>query len=315
MKPKLVPKIWGGRRLGEQFGKEIGEGSWGEAWEVADLVEGESVVATGQHAGKTLGEVRREFGSALVGSGSPSARFPLLVKILDAAKDLSVQVHPGDQDLHKFDGAQSKDESWLILASEDGAILHGCVPGTDRESWETAVRQRNPVPLLRRVEVVPGDLFRVRPGTVHAILEGTALLEIQQPSDTTFRVYDYERPGLDGKPRELHVEQALEVSVTDEIELRPEPSRFEAAGLQVEVLVDVPAYRIERLYLDGLAEWSVDPSTPQVIFVRKGKARIDDQNLRAFQTVVVPAAHRRVEIEGQGELIIAGLGGKRLVDA
>ncbi len=315
MRPKLVAKVWGGRRLGDVFGKPIGEGSWGESWEVADLVEGESIVASGPHASKSLGEVRAEFGASLVGTRSPTSRFPLLVKVLDAARDLSVQVHPGEDDLERFEGAQSKDESWLILESDSGAILHGCRAGVSSADWEEAVRRRDPVPLLRRVRVQRDDVFRVSPGCVHAILGGTALLEIQQPSDTTFRVFDYERPGLDGKPRELHVDEALEVSVVEEVELRPAPSRFRAGDTEVSVLVDVDAYRIERLEIEDALSWSIDPGSPQVIFVTRGEVVLGDVQLDTYETAIIPAAEGQVQAVGRADLVVAGLGGRRLVDA
>jgi mannose-6-phosphate isomerase len=325
MQPHLVSKVWGGRRLEKLFGKPLpGEETYGEAWEVADLEEGQSVVANGPLEGHTLRQVVERWGHELIGERAPGDRFPLLVKLLDARADLSVQVHPGpeDVDLH-FPEASSKDECWLILdADAEGSILHGFAEGVDRASFERAVAEDRAVEALRRVRVEAGDIVRVAPGTVHAICGGVSLLEIQEPSDTTFRVYDYDRPGLDGKPRELHLSEAMQVARFGDIG----PATLAATQYSDifpghhECLVDADSYRIERLRGVSEAVWRVTPDAPQVLFVERGEWSIRSEStevrLSPYTTVVLPASLGRVEVESDrpgGRLVVAGLGGQALV--
>lgn len=323
-RPHLVSKVWGGRKLHELFGKDLpADEPYGESWEVADLDEGHSSVDGGMYDGESLSALVDRFGARLVGTASSDGRFPLLVKLLDAARDLSVQVHPGPDDLAARPGApskgQSKDECWLILDADPGAgILHGLRQSTDGATFRAAVKEGRVVDMLTRVEVSAGDVFRVPPGTIHAICAGVALLEIQQPSDTTYRVYDYGRPGLDGKPRELHIEDALAVA-------RLEPSLPEYRGLdrspgamieRAQCIANVDAYRIESLRSSGSdANWAVSPHTAQVVHLLSGRARLNDVELRAGETAVVPAEVGRVWLTdaGECELVAAGLGGGPLL--
>lgn len=320
-RPHLVEKVWGGRKLKKLFGKDLpDEGTWGEAWEVADLPEGQSIAVLpgGEEVG--LGELVDRHGADLVGTAAPGGRFPLLVKLLDAAADLSVQVHPGLDDLETRPGAHSKDECWLILdADPDGSILHGFHADVTAEEFARAIDDERATELLERVNVAAGDIFRVPPGTIHAICAGVALLEIQQPSDTTYRVYDYGRPGLDGNPRPLHLEDALDVADLG-------PSLPEDRGLDrstglilagATVLANVDAYRIESLQPDDSVDWAVSEHTAQVVHVLRGACYLDDVLLEAGDTAVVPAAIGRVFLTRPDncEIVVAGLGGPPLLAA
>lgn len=317
--PVLVPKVWGGRKLAVVFGKDLPDDQpYGEAWEVADLPEGQSTVAGGEFDGATLGEMVDRFGHDLVGTAAPNGRFPLLVKLLDAARDLSVQVHPGPDQLTARPQAHSKDESWLILHTDpDASILHGLGFEVTVDEFRDAVDRGELMRLLHRVPVVPGDVFRVPPGTIHAICAGVALLEIQQPSDTTYRVYDYDRPGLDGKPRELHLEQALDVAHLGQT-LPEDRGLGQSVGLLaagVTVLANVDAYRIERFAPDAAIDWGVSPHTAQVVHVLRGTCCLDDVLLGPSETAVVPAGIGRVFLTQPDacELVVAGLGGPALI--
>jgi mannose-6-phosphate isomerase len=324
MRPFLRSKIWGGRKLETEFGKELPDDEpYGEAWEVADLPEGQSVVANGPLEGEPLRKAVERWGEDLIGTNAPREAFPLLVKILDAQKDLSVQVHPGEHDLDDLPaGAESKDECWLILDSDDGTILHGFDEDVDPEEFRRAVEEDRAADMLRRVAVHPGDVIRVVPNTIHAICEGVALLEIQQPSDTTYRVYDYNRPGLDGEPRELHLDRAMQVgnfSAHDDAKLVGRATNSQVGD--IEVLVDVDAYRIERFRPGHAVEWRVAETSPQVLFVREGSVRLGCREnaveLGAAETAVLPAGIGHVELtpgdDPQTEVIVTGLGGHPLL--
>lgn len=318
MAPHFVEKVWGGRKLADLFGKEISpKRLFGESWEVADLPEGQSRVASGPLQGLTLGELSKVWGRRLTGRGAADGeRFPLLIKLLDAREDLSVQVHPGPEDLAALPGAHSKDEAWLILDVDDGAcIIHGLnQDGVSAEEFRRALEAGEISELLERVPVAAGDVIRVKPGTIHAICKGVALLEVQEPSDTTYRVYDYDRPGLDGKPRALHLDEAMQVSWLGRSEQVVLAAKELAAGL--ELLVNAPNYRIERLRVGGGAEvsWQVDTHSPQVLQVLSGAVELEDGlggaiELKAFETAVVPAAFAKVSLSASEEavLIVSGL--------
>jgi mannose-6-phosphate isomerase len=325
-RPYLREKVWGGRRLVDFFSKGTEDDiPLGEAWEVSALQEGQSVVDTGPAAGSSLSEVTELWGGDLVGSRASGDGFPLLVKILDAADDLSVQVHPSQQDIEQhFPDADSKDECWVILASDEGgSILHGVQDGVDAEAFRQAVEEGRAEEVCRRVDVEPGQVVRVVPGTIHAICEGVVLLEIQQPSDTTYRVYDYDRPGLDGEPRELHLDEAMTVANFGEqppTEVAGQP--LDHPDADVDLLIDVPSYRIERLRASNPATWTVDPGSLQVVSVLEGAGVLSwgdgEIDLQPGTTAIIPAVTDRVTLTPRGEsvdAVVSGVGGARLVGA
>lgn len=210
LKPLFHNKIWGGRRLAEEYGYDIPEGAVGECWAISAHPNGDCEVASGAFEGNTLSELwtthRELFGNA------GGDRFPLLIKILDAKDDLSVQVHPDDEYAAEHEnGSLGKSECWYILdAKENGDIVVG-QNASSKEEFAAMVEQGKWSELLNYVPIKAGDFFRIDPGTVHAIRTGTLILETQQSSDITYRVYDYDRLGDDGKPRDLHLAQSLEV--------------------------------------------------------------------------------------------------------
>lgn len=209
--PLTKERVWGGRRLAE-VGKALPtRGPVGESWELVDLHDDQSVVAAGPATGIGLHELMNAWGPGLMGSaGLDGGRFPLLVKYLDANETLSVQVHP-DAEVAERLGGRPKSEAWYILGVEPGGVIYrGLKPGIGREEFATALAVGGVEQLLAVEQVKPGDLVPVPPGTVHAIGAGVMLAEVQQPSDTTYRVYDWGRNGLDGVPRILHIHQALE---------------------------------------------------------------------------------------------------------
>jgi mannose-6-phosphate isomerase len=302
MRPHYVDKLWGGARIATLPAKRARghaptSHTTGESWEVSDLPEGQSVVDDGDFAaafaGRTLGDLVTEFSASLVGHGR--TRFPLLVKIIDAREDLSVQVHPGAAYASAHPGTFSKDEAWLVLDAEPGArALHGFVEGVDERSFRAAIVENRADALLRSVPVVPGDVLHIGPGTVHAVGRGLMLLEVQEPSDTTFRVWDYGRL-QDGKPRALHVEQALAVA------------RFGAQPPAVHAHHDVNEHTLNRLLihtptyemrlLRALPQQPLrfvqDGRSPIVLFTLAGGGRLV-QNGRALDlvqggSVILPA--------------------------
>lgn len=213
--PEFKERVWGGRAL-EQFGFELPPGRpIGEGWMIGDHPNGTTRVLNGELIGLGLDQVREEHGKEWFGAkgfSEKNGRFPLLLKLLDCQDDLSIQVHPNDEYDRLPAGELGKTEMWYILAAKpDAKIIYGLEPGVTRESMHAAIREGRIMDCLQELPVAAGDSFYIPAGTVHALCSGVLVAEIQQNSDTTYRLYDYDRPGLDGKPRELHIEDSLNV--------------------------------------------------------------------------------------------------------
>ncbi len=211
LKPCLRSYLWGGTRLREEYHK-TGAGIIAESWELSVRSDGPTLIGSGAHCGESLADILCADPVGMAGTRCGVAPFPLLIKLIDAQKDLSVQVHPSDASACREKGEQGKTEMWYVVDCEPESTLF---LGFSRAVTPDELRQRAQdgtiCEVLNRVAVHPGDVFFVRPGTVHAIGAGILVAEIQQNSDTTFRVYDYNRLGADGKPRQLHLERAIEV--------------------------------------------------------------------------------------------------------
>jgi len=315
--PLLKPKVWGGRRL-ERFGKALPAGEMiGESWELADLPltidEGRSVIANGPLAGLTLREALQREGRAIMGSASlaPDGGFPLLIKFLDANEHLSVQVHPDAAYVARHPETHLKSEAWIVMEAEPGAVIYkGIKPGVTRKAFTRHVEDGSVADDLIAIPARRGDCHYLPSGTVHALGAGLLVAEIQTPSDTTFRVFDWGRTG-----RTLHVEQALQCIHFDaHTGQRASPAKpMQMNGLSCTVLVTTEFFSIERL--EAIAKTSLDivPSNqPMVWMVLQGSADIhspfapDDERhvpLRAGSTVLVPAALREATIEFAPETV------------
>jgi len=209
--PIYQERVWGGRRLQTLLGRELPAGPpIGESWEIVDRPEAQSRVKRGRFGGSTLRELIEHHPAEIMGPGwKPSAPFPLLVKWLDCSERLSLQVHP-PADVAASLGGEPKTENWYVAHSAPGASLFvGLKPGVTRSAFSKAVANGTAEESVNKVSVASGDSVLVRSGQVHAIGAGNLILEIQQNSDTTYRLYDWGRVGLDGKPRKLHLEESL----------------------------------------------------------------------------------------------------------
>ena len=232
---QFVEKIWGGRSLERRLGIELPAGApIGETWEVVDREAESSVVAGGPLEGRTLRELMTDSPREILGK-APAARdgrFPLLVKYIDAADDLSVQVHPDDEFAARLaGGAEGKTEAWYILdVAAGGALYAGLKPDVTAEDFADIADGPGVVEALLRWDVEPGDCMLVPGGTVHAIGKGVTILEVQQNSDTTYRLWDWGRVGLDGEPRETHVELALSCVAFGQPERPPMRPAYEDVG-------------------------------------------------------------------------------------
>ncbi|MEZ4636436.1 MAG: type I phosphomannose isomerase catalytic subunit [Caldilineaceae bacterium] len=244
---------WGGRNLETVLGRAIPSGIVAESWEISAHPNGQTKVINGPLTGSTLAEIQQSLGIDLVGERNRRAldlgKFPLLIKLLDANEWLSVQVHPDDAYALAHVDEFGKTEMWVVLYAEPGAeLIYGLKPGIDRASFAESIAQGRSQDALNRVHVQAGDVVFVPAGTVHALGPGIIVAEIQQNSDTTYRIYDWDRLGNDGKPRPLHVEEALKVIDWQQVEpslIKPQPT---SSG-EAEILAECEYFRTERLNL------------------------------------------------------------------
>lgn len=292
--PRCFAKVWGGRRL-ERLGVDLPPGApVGEVWLVVDRAEEQSTVAGGPCAGRTLEELMRAHGDELLGRSrrASSGRFPLLVKYIDASEPLSVQVHPGPHTPPEL--GESKTEAWYMLEAEPGAHLWtGLAAGVDVERFAQHAGSGGCVALLERSPARAGESILVEGGTVHAIGGGIAILEVQQNSDTTWRIYDWDRPGLDGRPRRLDVPQALRCARAVHFVPRPPRVVEQAAGWSLAKLVECEPFRMELLELSGERSLSTE-GRAQVLTVLDGAGRLQagsyEVELRRGEAWLLPAS-------------------------
>lgn len=207
--PVYKDYLWGGDRIRRTYGRSLPPGTCAESWEISDRPEGMSVVTNGRLAGRSLGELVKEFGERLVGTGCACGRFPLLIKIIDSRLRLSVQVHPADENAAAVNG-EPKTEMWYVLrAGAVARVFVGLREAVTKAGFEAAACSRDFEKMLEPVRVRPADAILVPGGTVHCIDEGLLLLEVQQNSNTTFRLHDWDRAGANGEKRPLHIGQAM----------------------------------------------------------------------------------------------------------
>ena len=284
-RPLFMERVWGGRLLAEMPGKGAPAGEpIGESWEIVDRADAQSVVARGPFIGTTLHELWTAFRKDVFGPHVPdSPRFPLLAKILDAQDTLSVQVHPPASKAWEL-GGEPKTEMWYLLDAAKGAELFaGFRSGTTRVGFEHALEEGRVAELLHRVPVCAGDAMFIPSGRCHAIGAGCLIVEMQQNSDTTYRVFDWNRKGLDGKPRALHIAESLaSIDFRDQ-----EPALAKPVG---ETIVSCPEFLAERW---RLPEPRADESRDGVIFtVLSGGVKCAGEEFIRGQFFVLPAIAR-----------------------
>jgi len=305
--PVLKDYIWGGRNL-EKLGRDLPEtGKVAESWEISGHEDGMTVVKNGTYAGKSLPELLKLLGKDLVGANNQWAlerqKFPLLVKLIDAESRLSVQVHPDDDYAREHEGNElGKTEMWVILSAKpEAAIIYGLAEKTTPETLRQAIDEGVLESYLNKVFIKAGDHVCVPSGTVHAILEGALIAEIQQNSNTTYRMYDWNRVGDDGESRALHVERALDVLDFDQIGLSLDvPQEIQRKNRWVcERLCQNKYFTTDRYLMEKGSKYSgvCDGSTLEIWGVLSGEALIGGHPVQGVQFVLLPAAMGPYTIE------------------
>ncbi|MGD8786773.1 MAG: class I mannose-6-phosphate isomerase [Phycisphaerales bacterium] len=293
-KPIYKQRIWGGQKLREIFGKDLPPfEKIGESWELADLPEDKSIIDNGKLAGLNIKSAIGNYPEEITGVKDFSGPFPLLIKFLDAQDILSVQVHPDEETCKRMGKGEPKTECWYIILAEPGAVIYkGLKKGVTKEQFAEAIEKGNVADMLEKISVKEGECHFLPSGTAHAIGPGLVIAEIQLPSDTTYRVFDWNRVDDSGKPRDLHIEEALE------------SIHFDASGdnLSVETigrLVDCEYFKVDKGHQAKDCELLFSPGKVKVMIVITGSGIIrepggDTVEFKAGDTLLVPAAYEGV---------------------
>lgn len=308
LQPTLHVKVWGGRRLQTVLHKPLpGDDPYGEAWEMHDTAR----VVNGALAGLTISELLPEYGAELAGAAhNPGEGMPLLAKLIDASDWLSVQVHPDDEQARQLEREpRGKTEAWYILSAEPGAqLVIGVQPGTTRAEMARAIANHALEPLLVYADVTAGDVLFIPAGTIHALGPGVLVYEIQQSSDRTYRLYDWGRMGLDGRPRPLHIDKGVSVS---NVEALPE-IRHTAGDKSAQIeLVSSPYFTLTLHQLGALADGTLELDTGgqafHILTCIEGAAQVSGAGerfeLAAGATALIPACVGAYSLSGQGRVL------------
>jgi mannose-6-phosphate isomerase len=306
-RPIFKDRIWGGRELEKLYGKRLPAGKTvGESWEISDRPGDASVIANGLLAGKDLRWLMESHAAEILGGAKPAAagRFPLLCKILDAREKLSLQVHPPASKAAELKG-EPKTEMWFIAdAAPDASLYVGLKRGMTRAAFEQKISDGSVADCFHKIPVRAGDTMFLPSGRVHAIGDGLVIFEIQQNSDTTYRVFDWNRTGLDGQPRELHIVQSLASIDFNDFEPKLVPANYRAAAnFKFRQLVEDPLFNVQELVFENAGSVKLAGEYLRIIAVAKGAATIADDSsgtvagLKPGDFCLIPACLKNVEIK------------------
>lgn len=315
LQPVFKDYLWGGQRLKEEFGKGAGPAVIAESWELSAHPQGSSVVAGGPLAGINLADLFRAQRPLFGAACGALASFPILIKLIDAARSLSIQVHPNDAYAQAHEGEAGKTEMWVILDSAPGAFLYlGLAHAISRDEAARRIAEGSFEQVLQKVPVAKGDVFFLRPGVIHAIGAGILLAEVQQNSNSTYRLYDFGRLGADGKPRALHVEKGLDVASLTPAEYSA-PGRLApkaGAGHTLERLAACPYFTVHRLRLDETFCHRPNGVSFLSVLCLAGGATLAaggaPLSIQKGDSVFVPANSPQTTLEGEGEFLLTEAG-------
>jgi len=305
LEPAFKDYLWGGTKLRDVYGKNCDYDKVAESWELSTHPAGESRISCGEYGGLTLSEYFEKAGKAVLGKNCEKfENFPVLIKFIDAKDPLSIQVHPSDEYALRVEHEYGKTEMWVVMDCEPGAFLYfGVNREVTKEEFRRRIENNTVLEVLNKVDVHPGDVFFIESGTIHAIGAGILICEIQQNSNCTYRVYDYDRRGADGKPRELHVEKALEVSrftPSDTSDHQGKPEKIPGGSLKK--LASCKYFTTERYDVDGTVELDVTGASFASLVITEGTGRVEGPEntveFKAGDSLFVPAGSGKVKLTG-----------------
>ncbi|MDL4840961.1 mannose-6-phosphate isomerase, class I [Aquibacillus rhizosphaerae] len=309
LEPVFKERIWGGQKLKQQFGYNIPYERTGEAWVISAHPNGPSIITNGALKNKTLADAWNDHGELFNRTSNTGEAFPLLVKILDAADDLSVQVHPDDTYAREVESQPyGKTECWYVLSAEkDAEIIFGH-HANSKEEFKQMVSNGDWDSLLRRVKVKTGDFVYVPSGTIHAIGKGIVILETQQSSDITYRVYDYDRKDVEGNGRELHLDSAIDVSNVPHETMDIAQTEEVKQGLLSKKLVQETYFTVFHWQLKGEVTQQLNSDFLQISVV-SGSAHITIHDksfpIKKGEHFILPASIKEFKLTGDAEFIVS----------
>lgn len=309
LKPALKQTIWGGQRLKEFYGGEAMD-NIAEAWVLSCHPDGESLVIGGSFDGKTLSQALAAMGDNALGENCAGLRdFPVLIKFIDAADKLSVQVHPDDEYARIHENENGKTEAWYIMDAEtDSRLIYGLKENMTREEFSQSIQDGSLLDKVNNVGVKKGDIAFIPSGTLHAIGEGILLCEVQQSSNTTYRVFDYNRL-QNGKPRELHIKQAAEVVACEKTlpDFSPCEGKISYREYSTRLLCECQYFRMTGIEVTGAAELLADKKSFVSLVVLEGRGRLslgsETAELSKGDSIFIPADSGKFTIEGNIKLL------------
>lgn len=308
LKPVLKQILWGGSRLRSDFGFEGALGNIAEGWMLTCREDGVNEIINGEYAGKTLSEVIAK-NEGLLGSDYKGGAFPLLIKLIDAESDLSVQVHPGDDYAERFENSTGKTEAWYILDCDSGAeLIYGFNKKLTKDQFRKSIADNTFLEHVNRVKVKKGDFFYIPFGTLHAIGKGILLAEVQQNCNTTYRVYDYNRLE-NGKSRPLHIDRAVDVAVTEPLHIKTETIRSTLGNTGIENLCECEYFKIKTADIDDVYNVGVSDKSFVSIIVLEGSGAVSADgvsvDVKKGASVFIAAKSRNVTLSGKLKALIS----------
>lgn len=311
LRPALKDYLWGGTRLKTDFGFQTDLETVAEGWMLSCHKDGENQVENGEYQGKTLSQVLDIAGKELLGTnGAKFDRFPILIKLIDAKKDLSVQVHPDNAYALRVEGEYGKTECWYVLDCDEGAeLIYGFKKPISKEEFKARIKDNTFLEAVNKVEVHKGDLFFIEAGTLHAIGGGILLAEIQQNSNTTYRVYDYGRRGADGKLRPLHIDKAVDVTncAPPTHAVSPEGEKIQNGNTEMQLLTKCDLFTVTSVKTDSVYESTADETSFVSVLVTDGSGEItcktDTLPLKKGDSFFIAANSGKFTIKGTVEFI------------
>ena len=302
LEPVFKEAIWGGTKLRDSFGYDIPSDTTGECWAISAHKNGDCKIAGGRYDGKYLSQLWEEepelFGNY------PGSQFPLLIKIIDAKNDLSIQVHPDDAYASEHEnGSLGKTECWYVLDCEPGTKIVIGHNAKDKKELEEMIRQGRWDEFIRVTDVKKGDFFQINPGCLHAIKGGTLLIETQQSSDVTYRVYDYDRL-QNGKPRELHVQQSIDCIVAPHEDFKQERVVKNFDGMTSTRLVKCPYYTLEKWDVDGKYTFKMDKNFMNVSVI-EGNGKVNGREISKGDHFIIPSLMEECTLEGNMSVMVS----------
>jgi len=302
--------LWGGTKLKTEYHQQSSAQKLAESWELSCHEDGLSVIAEGESAGLTLKEYIDRTGRGVLGTDCDKfEQFPILVKLIDAKDRLSVQVHPNNEYALKNEGGYGKTEMWYVVESEpDASLYYGFEKQISKEEFEQRIQNNTLLEVLHKAEVHPGDVFFIESGTLHAIGAGILVAEIQQSSNSTYRIYDYGRIGADGKPRELHIAKALDVTKLEPSPARPLNKAEAFDGYSRTLLASCEYFTVYEMELTTKAEMNADSTSFHSILCLDGEAALwnGEKQLTSIEkggSVFVPAGMGKYTIKGDCKIL------------